>query len=57
MCFEGYDGVLGATSGACGRKGVFGWCNGKCPGETLLVPETPFKNVNKMSKISKRANE
>ena len=24
MCFGGYDGVLGATSGDWGRKGVFG---------------------------------
>ena len=46
----GCDGVLGGEkwclgtkSGVGGRKGVFGGCNGKCPGGTLLVPVVPLQ--------------
>ena len=39
----GRKGVLEAKRGVWGRKGVFGGCNGKCPGGTLLVPGVPFQ--------------
>ena len=36
-------GCLGAKRGVWGRKMVFGGCNRKCSGGTLLVPGVPFQ--------------
>ena len=51
MCFGGYDGVLGATSGAWGRKGVFVGVKG-CLGLVMgSVPEGLFLSREPLSRM------
>ena len=48
--FGGRKGLFKAKKCIWGCKGVFVWCNGKCPGGTLLVPWSPVSRMSKMSK-------